>query len=224
MTQPTSDLVSLFWEHMPRQYLERVLRAIFDCYEAADEKCDAEFAKTEAVNVRPFYRRGLIEGALREAAESFPQITASARRSVASGWNHTLIICGGVALTENAVGGPEEIVRASLFRKTYAGKDNQRYLFPELKPEEAPLDSLLYGILIHGQPEGSAKFPAFAKIVFPKEDLESYWPGHIDLFQVFPNVVRAKTERPFGTAASVEQIAEPHPELRSVARRVAGET
>jgi hypothetical protein len=127
-------------------------------------------------------------------------------------------------LTQNAVGGPEEIVRPSLFRKMYAGRDNQRFLFPELEPEKAPPDSLLYGILIHGQPEGSAVFPAFAKIVFPKEDLESYWPGQIDLFQAFPDVVRAKTERPFGTATNVEQIAEPQPELRSVARRVAGET
>jgi hypothetical protein len=224
MTEPTSDLVSFFWNYMPRKYLERAFRSLFDCYEAADDRCQTEFDRPEGVNLRPFYRRALIEGQLREVAASFPEMTATARRSPASGWNHTLVLCGRIALTQNAVGGPEEVVQPSLFRQMYAARDNQRYLFPELEPEEPPPDSVLYGILIHGQSDEGAIFPGFAKIVFPKEDLQSYWPGRIDLFQEFPEVVRAKTEGLFETQAGVEQVAEPEPELRMDDRQVSGES
>ncbi|MCX7424146.1 MAG: hypothetical protein NTW96_00680 [Planctomycetia bacterium] len=200
-----------------------VLRALFDCYEAADERCQTDFDRPEAANLRPFYRRALIESQLREVAASFPEITATARRSPASGWNHTLVLCGRIALTQNAVGGPEEIVQPSLFRQRYAARDNQRYLFVELEPEEPPPDSVLYGILIHGQANEGVVFPGFARIVFPKEDLQSYLPGQIDLFREFPEVVRTKTEGLFEDATNLEQIAEPEPELRMDRRQAAGE-
>lgn len=222
MTQTRSDLVPFFWNHFSRNYLESVLRALFDCYEAADDQCQNLFDHPEANNIRPFYRRALIEGQLREVAALFPAINATARRSPASAWNHTLVICGRAALTQNAVGGPEEVVRPSLFRQMYAGRDNQRYLFPEMEPEEPPPDSVLYSILIHGQSEESAIFPGFARIVFPKEDLQSNWPEYIDLFQEFPEVVRSRTQGAFEDRAAVEPIAEPQPELRTDHRQADG--
>lgn len=222
MTQSSSDLVGFFWNHVPRQYLERVLRALFDCYEAADERCQTDFARSEAVNLRPFYRRALIEGQLREIATSFSQIEATARRSPAGPWYHSLVICGQVAMTQNAVGCPDEIVRSSLFRQMYAGRDNQRYLFPELAPAELPSVPMLYGILIHGQFDQSPIFPGFAVIRFPAPDLQNYLPGRIDLFQEFPEVVRSRTEGLFENQG-IEQIAEPEPELRFDHRQVDGE-
>lgn len=214
MTEHTSDLVGFFWRHMPRVYLERVLRSLFDCYEAADERCHTEFDTPEVGNIRPFFRRALIEGQLREIAAAFPEIAAQARRSPASSWNHTLVICGRVAMTQNAAGGPDEIVRPSLFRQMYAARDNQRYLFPEMEPQAPPPDSVLYGILLHGQSSESPIFPGFAMIQFPREDLQSYWPARIDLFEEFPEVVRAKTEGVFRDAATVEHVSAPEPELR----------
>lgn len=216
----TSDLVGFFWNYMDRKYLERVLRSLFDCYAAADERCQTDFEKSEAANVRPFYRRGLIEGQLRDLAGEFPTLSATARRSPASSWHHTLVISDRVAFTQNALGDPDGLVRPSLFRHMYAANDNQRFLFPELEPEAPPPDSVLYGILVHGQSDESATFPGFAKIVFPKDDLKSYWPGNVDLFAEFPEVVRSKTEGLFEVQTGVEEIAAPQPELRVEQKKI----
>jgi hypothetical protein len=178
------------------------------------------FASSESANLRPFYRRSLIEGQIREIAEPYPEIQASARRSPASGWNHTLVICGRVALTQNAAGCPEEVVRPSLFRQMYAGPDNQRFLFREMEPEEPAPDSVLYGILIHGQSVESAILPAFARIVFPKQNLKENWSQQIDLFEEFPQVVRARTLGAF--EAEPVHISEPEPALRTDYRQADG--
>lgn len=209
----------LFLEHIPLKYLHSVLRALYDCYEAADEACDTVFERPEKVNIRPFYRRAMIEGSLREIARSFPEVTAEARRSPKSGWNHTIVTCGRAAFTQNSASHPDEVVRPSAFRLLYAGRDKQRYLFPDLEEKESPRDSIVYGILIHGQSTNSPIFPAFARIVFPKEDLNSYWPGDVDLFAQFPDVVREKTERLFADHPTVERVEEPVPELRDTSLR-----
>lgn len=210
--------LTIFLENMPRDYLAGALRTLFDCYEASEDQCDATFQRSEAVNLIPFYRRAMIEQQLREVAGSFPGIRAEARRSPSSGWNHTLVLSGRAALTENAVGHPDGLVRPSLFRMMYAGKDNQQYLFPEMQPLPSPPDSIVYGILIHGHSE-SCVLPCFAKIVFPREDLQSNLPGEIDLFREFPEIVRARTVGAFEDQDGIEQVAEPKPQLRTDSMR-----
>ena len=51
------DRVQVFWEHVPRPFMERVIRCIFDAYLHADDACQ-DFETSERSNLRPFYRRG----------------------------------------------------------------------------------------------------------------------------------------------------------------------
>ena len=221
MSRRSMDRVQAVWDAFPRKYLEEVLRTIFNCYETSHEYCQNFFEISESANLRPFYRRALIEGQLRDAAAPHKEITASARRSPSSGWNHTVVMAGGVAFTQNSAGDPDHVVRPSQFRQLYACRDNQKYLFAELEPADPPPNPVIYCILIHGQSGESPIFPAFARIVFPKEDLLSNWPGQIDLFAEFPDVVRKFTEGKFEDATA-EQVAEPVPELKTTRLRKSG--
>jgi hypothetical protein len=208
----TIDRVQRFWEHVPRPFMERVIRCVFDAYLRADEYCQ-DFDSSERSNLRPFYRRALIEKYLRGVASQFAdQIKAGAARHEDKGfWFHTRIICNaGVALTQNTVPDPDTIVRNSSFRSVYAGPNNQLYLFPELAPEKVPPDSLLYGILLHGRSAESALFPGFAQIRFPTAHLRSYYRARIDLFDEFPEVV---TEKTVGLATLPPAEPEIEPEL-----------
>lgn len=221
MNDSGSELVALFWNHIPREYLERVLQSLFYCYELAYEHCEDRFARPEAENVLPFVRRGLIEAELREVAGAFPGITATARRSPESAWNHTLVTCGRVALTESTVGHSDEVVRPSLFRQQYSARDNVKYLFPEMQPNAPAPGSVLYGILLHGKSSEGAHKLGFAEIRFPKENVEGYQPGIIDLFLEFPQVVVARTQRT--AEGAVEQIPEPVVELRTDQQKAEGD-
>jgi hypothetical protein len=221
MSRRSPDRVQAFRTAFPRKFLEDVLRAIFNCYELSHEHCQNFFEVTESANLRPFYRRALIEGQLRDAATAHGEVSAVARRSPASGWNHTVVLAGNVAFTQNSAADPDQVVRPSLFRQLYACRDNQQYLFAELEPEELPANPILYGILIHGQSEESPIFPGFARLVFPKEDLLSNWPGHIDLFLEFPEVVRHCTKGKF-EEPTAEEVAEPMPELKATPTRKSG--
>lgn len=221
MSRRSVDRVQAVWDAFPRKFLEDVLRTIFNCYETSHEHCQNFFEISESTNLRPFYRRALVEGQLRDAAAGYKEVTAAARRSPASGWNHTVVIAGNVAFTQNSASDPENVVRPSLFRQLYACRDNQKYLFAELEPPAPPPKTLLYGILIHGQSEDSPIFPAFVRIVFPKEDLLSNWSDQIDLFAEFPDVVRSCTEGKFEDPIA-EQVAEPAPELKAKELRKSG--
>ena len=221
MSRRPLDRVQAFKAAFPRKYLEDILRAIFNCYETSHEHCQNFFETTESTNLRPFYRRAMIEGQLRDAAAAHKTVTAVARRSPASGWNHTLVLADNVAFTQNSAGDPDQVVRPSLFRQLYACRDNQKYLFAELEPEDAPPNPVLYAILIHGQSEESSIFPGFARIVFPKEDLLSNWSGHIDLFAEFPEIVRLCSTGKFEDPKA-EEVAEPKPELKKKQVRKSG--
>jgi hypothetical protein len=223
MSNQPPELVQFFWNHFPRKYLEQVFRSVFDCYEAAYDHCETHFERAEAGNVLPFVRRAMIEAQLREIARSFPEIAATARRSPESAWNHTLVICGRVALTESTVSQPEENVRPSIFRQQYSARDNVRHLFPEMEPDEPAPDSMLYGILLHGRSEQGSNILGFARIRFPKENVDGYQPGSIDLFQEFPQVVLARARRAASDQVAVEQIPEPVVELRTDQLKAGGE-
>jgi hypothetical protein len=206
------DRVQLFWEHVPRPFMERVIRGIFDAYLHADERCQ-DFEPSERTNLRPFYRRALVEKYLRGIAAQFSdQITAKAARHEEKGfWYHTRIICNSaVAITQNTVPDPETVVRSSWFRNRYAGPHNQLYLFPELAPEQLPSDALLYGILLHGRSSESAMFPGFAQVRFPTANVRSYYQAKIDLFEEFPEIVEEKT---IGLASLPPEEPEIEPEL-----------
>mgnify|MGYP001492496030 CR=1 FL=1 len=221
MSRQSVDRVQAVWDAFPRKYLEDVVRMIFNCYATSHEHCQNFFEISESTNIRPFYRRALIEGQLRDAATGYKEVVASARRSPSSGWNHTVVIAGNVAFTQNSASDPENVVRPSLFRQLYAGRDNQKYLFAELEPPAPPRKASHYSILINGQSEDGPMFTALARIVFTKEDLLSNWADQIDLFAEFPEVVRSCTEGKFEDPTA-EVVAEPTPKLKIKELRKSG--
>jgi hypothetical protein len=204
------ERVQRFWAGVPRAFMERVLRSLFDNYKLADEACQ-EFEGPERENSRPFWRRALIEGSLRAIAAQFPeQVAADAARHEDKGfWYHTLVICkNDVALTQNTVPDPDTVVRNSCFRCGYASENNQLWLFPYLAPEQMPSDALLYGIIVHGRSANSPGLPGFAQVRFPRPNLAGYYEETVDLFAEFPEVVQEKTTG-FPVSSSEEMAIEP---------------
>lgn len=224
--------LEFFFQHVPREFLRNVLVTVCDCYAAAQERCQAEFEEPEAENVRPFYRRGLIEQTLREIAKGTDGVTATAIRGPVGEngqpgwWHHTLVCCGPVKFTQNAVSAPTELVRPSLFRQEYATTNRQLLLFSEESGRTqagggaAVKDMKLYGILLHGQsPEPN--LPGFVVVRFPNQEYDAYLPDSIDLFREFPDVVANRAQMLAGGGAEVEHVAEPTPQLK-VGRGVKG--
>lgn len=227
--------LKLFRRYVPHGFLREMLVTVYDCYADAVDHCQSLFEKPEAVNMRPFHRRGLIEQALRKAAEKYSDVSATAERGIVGEdgqfgwWYHTLIRCGPIALTQNTVGSPSELVRPSLFRQIYAAANPQLLLFPREETDSVPKQELrplpkgvrLYGILLHGQSD-RATLPGFAEIRFPNREYDGYLPGSIDLFGEFPEVVAERTrlltddtvQADVVQTADVEHVEEPAPQLR----------
>ncbi len=220
----SKDYLGLFRVHVPAGFLRKVLAKVYDCYAFADAQCNEFFEEPEAVNMRPFYRRALVEQSLREAVGGFGGVAATAVRGPVGEkgqggwWFHTLVRCGPVAFTQNTVGDANAFVRPSYFRRGYAAMNRQLFLFPQDEPDrgngpgQLPEGIRLYGILLHGQ-SGRAPLPNFAVIRFPNYDYDGYLPGSIDLFQEFPDMVAEHTKALAVSSVEVEQVEQPMPQL-----------
>lgn len=184
------ELEQLFFRHLPRPFVERTFRAVFAAHRVAWDDCRASFAETEAQNVLGYYRRGKVEGYLRDTADLFPSVSAVVC-APRSSWNHTEIRSGPVVLTENTVQTPCALVEKAEFRLTLA-ESNQLALWDVAVPEDAPL----YALLLHSRSKWETidkrrkygHLPGSAYIAFPSRDLEFYL-HEINLFERFPEIV-----------------------------------
>jgi hypothetical protein len=181
----------IFRRDMPAAYLRDCLLGLFEDYLSAAEWCGDRFDPSEAFNVLPFYRRGMVEGRLREAALPYKEVKVTVERD--GFWNHTIASAGDCIMTQATVRQPDDPVRSSLARQAYAEPSNQKYLDPSWVPATPSRQGFVYGILVHGREPADKFFPAFAQIVFPNRNLEGYFPRSIDLFREFPEVVRQCT-------------------------------
>lgn len=184
------EIEDLAFAHMPEAFFRGALQAVFQAHDVARKDCLAAFAGTEAQNVVGYYRRGKLEGYLRDVAGLHPGLTTTVSKAVNSGWNHTEVIAGPVVLTENSVQSPCAMVEKAEFRLTLA-ESSQLSLWEEPRSEDASL----YALLLHSKYSGpeSRKFghlPGSAYLAFPAKDLESY-VHEIDLFERYPDIVRA---------------------------------
>jgi hypothetical protein len=213
------DRYDIFRRDMPPAYLRDCVVGLFEDYLSSAEFCADRFELTEAVNLLPFYRRGLIEGRLRENARRHKQMKASCDRDSSGFWNHTVVAIGDCIMTQSTVRHADELVRHSHAREAYAEPDNQRYLHSSFQPVTQSRRGFVYAILIHGRDPNDKFFPAFAKIVFPERSLTKYYRRSIDLFAEFPEVVRQCTtgifeERHENLDRHFETIEIPEPQLR----------
>lgn len=211
------DRYEIFRRDMPAPYLQACLLGLFENYLSAAEFCGDRFEPSEAFNVLPFYRRGLIEGTLREATHGVQGMKTTVERD--GFWNHTVVSAGDCIMTQATLKLPDDPVRSSLARRAYSEPDNQQYLNASFQPVTATRRGFVYGLLVHGREPQDRFFPAFAQIVFPNRNLESYFPRRIDLFKEFPEVVRQCTsgifeERHESLKQQFATIDMPEPELR----------
>lgn len=186
------ELEQVFSSQIPKEFQRRLLGSVFSSYLISKEQCRIQFAPTEAVNVEPFYRRGVLEGHLRDAAGLSPELIARIARAEGSNWNHTEIQGGQVVLTASAVPYAGALVRKADYRINLA-QTNSPTLFSAFEgTEQTPL----YAILIHSRSiwdthEERAQFghlPGSAYIAFPDESLDGYM-HKFNLFEKYPDIV-----------------------------------
>jgi len=188
------ELEQLFFSRFPEPFRRRLLGSVFSSYRISKEQCQVQFAPTEAVNVEPFYRRGVLEGHLRDAAELSPELTIRISRAEGSNWNHTEIQGGQVVLTASTVPHAGALVRKADYRIDLA-QTNAPTLF---NASEESTETPLYAILIHSRSiwdtqEERAKFahlPGSAYIAFPDASLDGYM-HKFSLFDLYPEIVES---------------------------------
>lgn len=166
------------------EFLQDAVRILAASYRGAHADCKMQFPAPEAHDLYPIVRRAMVEYQMRELAESYPEIAASAELNHGGTSYYTLLVSGSIFLTANAVENPNKTVRKAMYRETYA-RASQPNLFGE-PPEEG---TILYGILLHGPDELNKARPEFAHIAFPNKDCSDY-VGRVDLFGRFPELVR----------------------------------
>ena len=192
-----NELRTIFWEFMPRDYMRRLLRVVADAYSRAEYACIShlELDGPEADNTRWSVRRAFVEGGMRQLATQFPTVHAEVIRGrdcpAPNPWNHTLISCGRVLLTQCTVMHPDDIVRPSISREIYSLPNAQKLLFPELQPRRSKKvgDSPLYGILVHGREVGTSAKLGFAFVRFPQPGAAEWYSERINLFSEFADSV-----------------------------------
>ena len=199
------ELEQFAFLHLPPEFWKRALQSVFQAHNVSWQDCGSNFAATEAENVQPYYKRGKLEGYLRDVAALFPGITTQVIRAEQSNWFHTEVRAGPLVLTENSVPTPCALVEKADFRLTLA-RDAQGTLFPD---ERLTDESPLYVLLLHSKSRWDdpsdyrehRHLPGSAYIAFPSADLKHYL-HEINLFEMFPEVVAAHTPKTWNHEAT----------------------
>ena len=204
---------ALFFQHVPEQFLQRVIRMVFASHRQAWDETKSRFAETEAENLRGQYRRGIVEGGLRDVADLHVEdgFTHRVVRAEGTNWNHTEVLVGPVLLTATTAQTPCGPVEKADFRKGLA-KSNNDALFddPASLFEDDGSDRHLFAMLLHSRyrsalPDRQAKYahlPGSAYLAFPAADLNSY-VLEINLFDRYPEVVASQLPQEWDNDAVV---------------------
>lgn len=204
------ELEQFTLQHLPEAFFGKALRAVYAGHKVSFEECRDSFAATEAKNVTPYYRRGKIEGYLRDAAEMFSGVTAHVVPGE-GGWNHTEVRSGPIIMTASSVQTPCGIVEKAEFRKTLA-RNNEMRLWHEPGDDPAA-DAPLYVLLLHSRSEWPTvdewreygHLPGSVYVAYPSPNLESY-PHTFNLFERFPDIVKAQVPETWDTDAVVRYV------------------
>ena len=174
-------------------FLRRVVGSVHRAHQVARDDCRMKFAETEVQNVVPWYRRALLEGFLRDAADLTPQLSSRVVMTE-GGWNHTEIQGGHIVLTASSVPyacGPAQVADYRL----HLAQTNQPSLFDEPQNfKEIPL----YAMLLHSRSSWDTveewikwgHLPGSAYLVIPSLSVDRYIIK-VDLFRKYPDIVAA---------------------------------
>lgn len=203
-----SALEDQFFAHVPEVFLRNALRAIFSARRLAWDYCAAEYARTEAENVRPWVTRGKVEGMLRDVADLIEGVESRVVKAPKTNWNHTEVVAGPVLLTAGAVQTPCGPVDKADFRMGLA-RTNQQLLFEVDGDVERPIYAMLlhsgYKSLDADEREQYGHLPGSTYLAFPAADLDSYHHS-INLFDRFPDVVKDNAPQEWEEEALVRYV------------------
>lgn len=167
--------------------LEAMIKCLFSSYRTSFDYCTKTFSKEESHDLLPFYRWVQLRTELRGLGGRFKEITTTSEPNGSS--YHIVIDSDMVMLTVSSVDHPSAMPRSASYRTTYANKFQLNIFDP---PDD---DAKVYAVLTHGFKRDKwddRRIPAFARIIFPSENCESYL-HHVDLFEKFNPLITALT-------------------------------
>lgn len=170
---------SLFWEQVPRELCEGIVRALIEQYAAAPEMCKAVFSPDQAREVAPRVRRAGIDSRLLELSRMEGVRTDSLRSSGSS--YYVQIDVGDFTLIAARASKPDKMIRKALYRMRIATRSLQGCLFGE---DPVPDAARYYALVLHGSERGRTS-PNFIRVRFPTSDHETYLSASIDLKREF---------------------------------------
>lgn len=174
----SDQLDRIFDVSFPKQIQEAILKCLFDAYAIASDEC-SKFPKEEAHDLFPFLRWIQLRTLLRGLADRFESVEAQVEPNGTASSYHVCINAGQVKLTASTVDDPSALPPFANYRAEYAAQ-SQLDLFEDNDP--FPPDGKIYVILTHGKDQLNRRQPAFARIIFPEKDCQSF-VHRIDLFE-----------------------------------------
>ncbi len=185
--------------HFDRSRLRGVFQGLWNSYSTTFHEIKKRGGGKENIALRPQLQHANTQKALREVAERY-QGDGIASREVpnenGSDW-HVEITAGTVVLTDSYVRSLKESPRYAAYREILAGSNDLSLFSAPYIDVETPL----YALLVHGFEAKNAEErlsrirPDFAIIYFPVEQARTFALTGINLFEMFPDVVRVRGPR-----------------------------
>lgn len=185
-----------FLHHVERSRLKSLFQAVWDSYALTHRQISEKWPGKVGIALRPQAQHANVQQALVAVAERYNDpglVGRFAPNKNKSEW-HAEITAGPVTLTDlylpSLVGNPR--------RAQYRAELAESNLFSLFEAPAIEVDTTLYALLVHGFEEGKAedrvsrKRPDFALVTFPLEDAQSLANISINLFTMFPEVVRGE--------------------------------
>jgi hypothetical protein len=171
MIVSVNDLEQIFDEDVPESIQKALIQCLFSAYRVAFEEC-SYFPDEKTRDLRNFCRWVQLRVEMRGLGERFEGVTATVEPY------HTLLIAKRVKLTACSLREADGLIRSAVYRSDYAVNSNLDLFIPHAPP---PDDAYVYAVLLHGIDPTQPNQPAFGKIAFPTQDLQTHL-HEIDLF------------------------------------------
>lgn len=164
------NLKKLVKDEIPIDFLKGFVKDLPLIYKAAYESA-FQYPSPQAKDLLPYVRRTKVDVHLKNIAEGFTSLKSSVCLNEAHNCHYVQVKAGSIILTANAVNGPSEMVRQSLFRGTLA-ESNQLLICPE--NYNRPRGNSYYATILHGPEDYDESRVAFIYLNFPSYDLQTY--------------------------------------------------
>jgi len=195
-----------FLDAVPRQFLSRILRIIFEGCASAYDKAK-QYPKEFELDAIPPLRRLAVEPMLQDI-----QLPPGFRSSLIEtpSTHYTKIESDVVVLTALTRNVRRNWVRREPYRESLAN-DGQTDMWALLGYDTQEEDTKrLYGLLIYGGPHNK-RLPTVADLVFPLPDSGYFADDKIDLMKEFPEIAASYEQQDPQAEPRLRVVAKPKP-------------